>query len=125
MSKFDQGCFFGGYDNFAVSKERYSKEQAISIAIDNLGPHPSCGDEWALAVGDCWVRHRAGVNEDGEPCVGWWLEYSQHERSCPAWCFHVAKHPGGHFLEHGYERIQIVNEAAQAGEEKNDANGPG
>ena len=29
MSKFDYGTFFGGYDNFAVSKEKYTKDQAI------------------------------------------------------------------------------------------------
>ena len=31
MSKFDYGTFFGGYDNFAVSKEKYTKEQAIEL----------------------------------------------------------------------------------------------
>lgn len=28
MSKFDYMCFIGGYDDLAVSKERYSKEEA-------------------------------------------------------------------------------------------------
>lgn len=32
MSKFDYEKFSGGYDVFAVSKEKYTKEQAIEIA---------------------------------------------------------------------------------------------
>lgn len=44
-----------------------------------------------IAVCDAFVRYRAGVNEDYEPCVGWWLEYKQHKRSCPVWAFHIAK----------------------------------
>lgn len=36
MSKFDFDIFYGGYDNLAVSKEKYSKEQAIEIAKENL-----------------------------------------------------------------------------------------
>lgn len=36
MSKFDFDIFYGGYDNLAVSKEKYSKEQAIEIAKESL-----------------------------------------------------------------------------------------
>jgi len=36
-------------------------------------------------------KKRAGINEDGEPCVGWWLEYKEHKRSCPVWAFHIEK----------------------------------
>lgn len=32
MSKFDYDSFIGGYDVLAVSKEKYTKEQAIEIA---------------------------------------------------------------------------------------------
>ncbi|WP_312611345.1 hypothetical protein [Oscillibacter sp.] len=119
MSKFDQGCFGGGYDDFAVSKEKYTKDQAIAIAIDNIEPcHPK-DEEWILCVGDCWVRHRAGVNEDGEPQVGWWLEYSEHTQSCPAWCFHVGKLNQRNGLSRGYEKIRVARGAAQAGEGEN------
>lgn len=114
MSKFTYEVFYGGYDALAVSKERYTKEQAIEIAKEELC-HP-IDEEWTLAIGDYHVRHRAGINEDGEPCVGWWLEYSEHARSCPAWAFHVARFDEGHHLERGYERIVVEAESAQAGE---------
>lgn len=32
MSKFDYGIFYGGYYDLAVSKEKYTKEEAIEIA---------------------------------------------------------------------------------------------
>lgn len=88
MSKFDYGTFYGGFDSFAASKEKYTKEQAIEIAKVEL---ESVDKPYFIAVGDGFVRHRAGVNEDLEPCVGWWLEYEEHKRSCPAWVFHRDK----------------------------------
>jgi hypothetical protein len=104
MSKFDYNVFYGGYDAVAVSKEKYSKEEAIEIAKQELRP---CGtDSYTLAIGNGFVRHRAGVNEDGEPCVGWWLEYSGHKRSCPVWVFHVAKRR----LDSGYEHVTVAPE---------------
>mgnify|MGYP000846022721 CR=1 FL=1 len=112
MSKFTFEVFCGGYDSLAVSKERYTREQAIEIAKDEIG---YAGRDYALAIGDCFVVHRAGINEDGEPCVGWWLEYSQRNRSCPAWAFHIAHSPANHCLENGYEHIHV---ATQAGEVK-------
>lgn len=32
MSKFDYSGFYGGYDELAVSKGKYTREQAIEIA---------------------------------------------------------------------------------------------
>lgn len=32
LSKFDYEIFYGGYDDLAVSKQRYTKEKAIEIA---------------------------------------------------------------------------------------------
>ena len=32
MSKFEYASFYGGYDEVAVSKEKFSKEEAIEIA---------------------------------------------------------------------------------------------
>lgn len=123
MSKFEDGCFCGGYDDYAVSKEKFTREDAIKIAIDNLSPHPASNEKWTLAIGNCWVRHRAGVNEDGEPQVGWWLEYADCGRNCPSWCFHVARHDAKHSLEREYEHIQVVNGAAhEAGEVKHETN---
>lgn len=87
MSKFDYDIFYGGVDTLAVSKEKYTKEQAIEIAKVEL---ESINKPYYIAIGNGYVRHRAGVNEDGEPCVCWWLEYKEHKRSCPCWVFHRA-----------------------------------
>lgn len=87
MSIFHFSVFYGGYDTFAVSKEKYTREQAIEIAKTELRT-----DKMPyICIGDGFVRHRAGVNEDHEPCVGWWLEYEEHKRSCPCWVFHSSK----------------------------------
>ena len=84
MSKFDYEKFYGYEDILAISKEKYTKEEAIKIARAEFEHSRKY-----LAIGNGFVRHRAGVNEDGEPCVGWWLEYTEHKRSCPCWIFHV------------------------------------
>lgn len=101
MSKFDYELFYGGYDDLAVSKQRYSKEQAIEIARAELSYHK----HKYLAIGSGYARHRAGVNEDGEPCVGWWLEYKEHKRSCPCWIFHTTDTEDEHF--EGYEHVLL------------------
>ena len=107
MSKFDYESFIGGYDTFAVSKEKYTKEQAIEIAKVEL--EYELKKNPYLWIGDGYVRHRAGVNEDHEPCVGWWLEYTEHKRSCPCWVFHVSYGPEGRFnFDKEYERIKAV-----------------
>lgn len=103
MSKFDYATFYGGYDELAVSKERYTREQAIEIAKAELERNKR---PYYIAVGDGYVRHRAGVNEDHEPCVGWWLEDSEYKRSCPCWVFHVAIDKSEIFSE-SYEYILV------------------
>lgn len=89
MSKFDFGCFCGGYDYFAVSKEKYTKEEAAKLFKGEC----MINDETITVAitGDAWVRHRAGRNEDNEKCVGWWLEYEDYGRNCPVWACHFAK----------------------------------
>jgi hypothetical protein len=110
MSKFDYDKFTGGYDVFAVSKEKYTKEQAIEIAKEELRLLNE--KEFDLRIGSSYVRHRAGINEDGEPCVGWWIEYRECKRSCPAWVFHRNKQS----LDAGYETIHVVINNKGAGE---------
>lgn len=88
MSKFDYDIFYGGVDDLGVSKEKYTKEEAIKIAMVELEQHNTNG--LFLAISDAFACHRAGVNEDNEPCVGWWLEYQERKRSCPVYAFHVA-----------------------------------
>lgn len=60
MSKFEWGVFYGGFDHFAVSKEKYTKEEAIEIYKREMDI-PS-GE--TISVGESYVRHRAGVNEE-------------------------------------------------------------
>lgn len=103
MSKFNYEIFYGGYDTLAVSKEKYTKEQAIAIAKREL---ESFKKPCYLAIGEGFVRHRAGINEDGEPCVGWWIEYSEHKRSCPVYVFHITDNVDEHFKE-DYEYLLI------------------
>lgn len=102
MSKFDYGSFVGGHDTLAVSKEKYTKEQAIEIARQEL----HLGNPCYLAMSDGFTVHRAGINEDGEPCVCWWLEYNERKRSCPCWVFHLTPNKDEKFFK-GYNYIQL------------------
>ena len=102
ISKFDFSSFYGGFDIFAVSKQKYTKDEAIAVVKRELEPNG------LLAMGSAFVRHRAGRDECNERFVGWWLEYEEHENSCPVWCFHYARDPShyGHFLK-DYEIIKV------------------
>lgn len=84
-SKFEFCCFRGGFDYFAANKEKYSIEQALELYKREMDAEPG---EMVAVYGDAFVRHRAGINEDNEPCVGWWLEYYEEKRSCPVWAMH-------------------------------------
>lgn len=84
MSKFDFDIFYNSIDDLAVSKEKYTKEQAIEIAEREFGGI----NVKYLAVGNAFVRYRYGV-ADGEKHSCWWLEYIEHKRSCPCWVFHL------------------------------------
>lgn len=106
LSKFEYGSFYGGQDDLAVSKQRYSKEEALEIARQD---YYSFREEGYIAVKDGYVRHRAGITEDNEPFVGWWLEYEEHKRSCQCWVFHYTKDKDKDISKIGneYEYIQI------------------
>ena len=108
MSKFDYGIFHGGFDELAVSKEKYSKEEAIEIAVKELLDGCLINLSY-LAIGEAFVRHRAGTNEEHEPCVCWWLEYEEHKRSCPCWVFHTTSDINEHHKE-DYEYYMVDHE---------------
>jgi len=72
-SKFDYDIFYGGGDRYVVvNAGKYTREQAIEIyknearEIGGVDAHP-------FIIEESYVRHRAGVDEDGDPCVCWWL----------------------------------------------------
>lgn len=72
-----------GYHHFAVNAGKYTKEQAIRIYQREY----SFGD-YPHIVEKSHVKWRAGINEDGEPCVGWWFDYKPTEkRSVEVWAF--------------------------------------
>lgn len=86
MSKFEYMNFYGDDGNeLAISKEKYTKDEAIKIAEIEFEDN---GAKY-LAIGNGWVRHRAGIDDWGEPCVGWWLEGTEYKRSCPCWVIHI------------------------------------
>lgn len=101
MSKFEYEHFYGGYDDFAVSKEKYTKEQAIKLYC---AEKDICKDT-KIAVTDAFVRYRVGWDEDNEKCSGWWLEYKEYARSCPVYAFHKVLKDMPDTLESEYEWI--------------------
>ncbi len=103
MSKFEYDSFHGGYDDFAVSKEKYTKEMAITLYCDEK----NITNDTTIAVTDAFVRHRVGWNEDNERCVCWWLEYKEHSRSCPVYAFHEVLKEMPKELESEYEWIDL------------------
>jgi hypothetical protein len=93
----------------AVSKEKYTKEQAIEIAKIELALSSKDREKKPyIAIGNGFVRHRAGVNEDNEPCVGWWLEYHEYNRSCPTWVFHNSRTTDEHFKDYEYINVGVT-----------------
>lgn len=82
-SKFDFCSFgFDGYHHFAVNAAKYTKEQAIKIYEQERH------FDKPYIVEKSHVKWRAGMNEDNEPCVGWWFDYHPTEkRSVEVWAF--------------------------------------
>lgn len=87
MSKFDYDAFTGDYP-IAVSKERYTEQEAIEIAKRELGV-----DEVSIFNG--YVRYGYGI-DDNDPCAAarntWWLTIPGKcgnipKRCCPVWAF--------------------------------------
>lgn len=84
MSKFDYDAFLGDYP-LAVSKERYTEQEAIEIAKYELGIN-------VIEKRDAFVRYGYGVDDDDTIAVvrnGWWLTLSNKcpKRCCPVWAF--------------------------------------
>jgi hypothetical protein len=86
-SKFDYCSFHGGYHHYAVNAGKYTQEEAEKIYQEE------CNWEYhkrPYIVEKSHVKWRAGINEDSEPCVGWWFDYSPTEkRSVEVWAFRL------------------------------------
>lgn len=84
ISKFDHDYFYSDFGEYAFNKQKYSEQQAVQLfRVEN-----GCPDS-DIAVCDAFVIHRAGINDDNEPIVGWWLEYEDKGRSCPVYAMHI------------------------------------
>lgn len=84
MSKFDYRAFTGDYP-VAVSKERYTEQEAVEIAKRELGVDN-------VEMIDMYVRFGYGYDYDvGEVRNCWWLELSPAKRHCPVWAFREAQ----------------------------------
>ena len=79
MSKFDYDAFTGDYP-VAVSKERYTEQEAIEIAKSELGVN-------VVEKADGFVRYGYGVDDDDELRNTWWLEFHESKHCCPVWAF--------------------------------------
>lgn len=84
MSKFDFDAFTGDYP-LAVSKERYTEQEAIEIAKRELGTGK-------IEMLSGYVRFCFGTDEPGEkPRNTWWLAISKGcpKRCCPVYVFRL------------------------------------
>lgn len=86
MSKFDYEAFTGDYP-VAVSKERYTEQQAIEIARKELGVDD-------VEKHDGYVRYGYGIDDDDIDAGvrnTWWLHLNNQcpKRCCPVWAFRV------------------------------------
>lgn len=89
ISRFEDGHFRGGKGEYAVSAQKFTKEQAIEKAkVECELPYAK---DYYICIMDGFVRWRTGVDEGGERQIGWWLEYDEHRRSCPVYIFYLVR----------------------------------
>jgi hypothetical protein len=98
ISKFDYSSFNGGFDDFAVSRQKYS----IDLALQLFERESVLEEGAVIGITDAYVRHRAGITEDGDPCVGWWLEYTESRRACPVYALHKVRKGNRVWAEYVY-----------------------
>lgn len=79
MSKFHEGVFYGDEEEYAVSKERYTFEDAYETAAVELGTKD-------IVAEDKFVYYGFG-NDNGELYNGWWLTDTPTGRCVPVWAF--------------------------------------
>jgi hypothetical protein len=87
ISKFDYSSFNGGFDDFAVSRQKFSIGEALQLFVDESVINE--GD--VIGVTYAYATHRAGMTDDNEPCVGWWLGYTYTKRGRPVYAMHKVR----------------------------------
>lgn len=87
VSKFNYDAFYDeeGQCIIAVSKQKYSQEQAREIAKKELSTEEIVED-----TENMYVRYGLGTL-DGEKRQGYWLEYRKTKVSSPVWAFKIKK----------------------------------
>lgn len=82
MSKFTFDVFDGEWD-FAVSAQRYSRQQSIALFVGKYNVPVNN----LITVAEKFVVHRAGVTPENRPRVTWWLVDAPEKNACPVWVF--------------------------------------
>lgn len=84
-SKFDFDIFYDEWEDrryFAANRDKYTREAAIALWEQETDGAP------VFEVREAAVRWGVGGKIDGEPRVGWWLEFHEDgnkPRLCPVW----------------------------------------
>ena len=85
-SKFDHEYFYDDdFNELAISKQKYTKEEAIKVAKDYFGTRK---ESFYLAIGNNFTRHRVGRDSFGDRISGWFLEGYDCNKSCPVYTVH-------------------------------------
>lgn len=87
-SKFEYDVFEEGYHHFMVNAGKYTKEEAEEIYKREQAECDASVKPYICELAA--VKWSVGKDINGEPCVGWWSDYSHdgtEPRICPAWGF--------------------------------------
>lgn len=104
QSKFTHCIFYNGFDDYAVSQQRFTRDDAIGLYIQEQLPGNHIKE---ISVGQAWVKWGYGYDhEQNKPCAAWWIQYHMTPRACPVWVFHVTGTRSPKF-EEGYTVIDI------------------
>lgn len=104
QSKFTYREFNDGFDDYAVSQQRFTRETAIDLYMNSCPTHKSIKE---ISIGQAWVKWRYGWDpSQNKHVAGWWIEYSPSPRACPVWVFHVTGTRDSRF-ETGYTVIKV------------------
>lgn len=84
-SRFDFDVFGYGYDMIACNKQRYTRQEALSLYQREMQNDAPCN------ITEAFVRWRYGRDEDSEVRAAWWLEYEDNGyKSVPVWVIQIA-----------------------------------
>lgn len=109
MSSFTDTRFFGYCDiwHYAVSKEKYSKEEAIEKAKVEM-QRPFYKKPHMLMMSEEYLRWNPEAKSGMDPCVGWHPEHEKtSSNSVPVWFFSVIPEKEDITPKDGYAYIRM------------------